>query len=66
MDSISYIVYIPELHYQRVIIEAESPQQAKLLVQEGNGIFAENEYRRTLEDDEVQGEEAWQVEQMLI
>ena len=64
--KMSYIVYVPELHYQRVIIEAQSPHHARQLVQEGNGIFAENEYKRTLEKDEVRGDEAWQVELMLI
>ncbi len=58
----NYIVYVPELHYQRVVIEAKSPKQAKQLVKEGAGEYKDNSYKRTLYEDEVQGFDAWRVE----
>ena len=38
-----YIVYVPELHFQRVLILATSSNEAKELVQEGEGEYKGNE-----------------------
>jgi len=61
-----YIVYVPELHFQRVLILATSSDEAKELVREGEGEYKGNEYKRTLEEDEIECESAWQVELALI
>jgi hypothetical protein len=46
-----YYVSVPEVHYQQVSIEADTPQQAAILVNDGEGESVDDtlEYSHTLE-----------------
>jgi hypothetical protein len=46
-----YHVYVPEVHYQQVAVEAASPEEAAKLVQDGEGDVVDDtlEYSHGLE-----------------
>lgn len=49
-----YVVYVPEVHYQRVEIEAENEEDALELVMDGEGNQIGNpEYEYTLDDEDA-------------
>lgn len=47
-----YHVNVPEVHYQTVEVEADSPEEAAKLVKDGDGDYLDGalEYSHTLED----------------
>jgi hypothetical protein len=61
-----FIVFIPEVHYQAVEIEAKDEAEARKKVTEGDGYYLDNrlEYSHTLNgDDHVDYSwENWKVE----
>ena len=47
----SYIIEVPEVHYQQVRVEADSPEEALAKVREGDGEYLEMEYSHILDFD---------------
>jgi hypothetical protein len=47
----SYIIEVPEVHYQQVRVEADSPEEALAKVREGDGDYLEAEYSHILDFD---------------
>jgi hypothetical protein len=45
-----YIVLMPEVHLAEVYIEADSEEEAKALVVDGDGDYSTSYYRRMIDD----------------
>lgn len=56
----TYIVEVPEVHYQKVRVNADSPEQARQKVSDGEGDYLNNalEYSHTLDNLET-----WNVDE---
>ena len=57
-----FIVTIREVHAQDVAVEASSPEEAKVLVSKGKGVYVRNtlEFIETMDNVDV-----WEVEEVV-
>jgi hypothetical protein len=57
MDEKTFVVFVPEVHYSVMYVEAKSKEEAIAKVQDGDGEMRELEYSHTIEDLEL-----WKVQ----